>query len=142
MSIPREVVLDLLPLYVAGEVSPASRALIEEYLRGDPELAARARALESTSLDPAPSSPAPEIELKSIERTRRLIAAQRWLLGFGLCFSSFGLAMQAHIEHGRITEFHFLLRDFPVPLGLLLAAGVACLVGYVTLRRRLRYTAR
>ena len=141
-SVPREVILDLLPLYAAGEASPASKALVEEYLQGDPELAARARAL-ATPEHGAPAGPlVPELELRSIRRTRRLMAAQRWLLGFGIAFTSFALAMEMRIERGRIVEFHFVLRDLPVPLGLLLVLGIGLLAGYVVLRRRLRYTER
>jgi hypothetical protein len=39
MEIPRNVILDLLPLYMADEVSAETRALIEKYLEIDPELA-------------------------------------------------------------------------------------------------------
>jgi len=43
MNVTREVILDLLPVYLAGEASPATRALIEEYMEQDPELAQRIR---------------------------------------------------------------------------------------------------
>ena len=43
MNVTREVILDLLPLYLAGEASPATRALVEEYLKQDSELAQRVR---------------------------------------------------------------------------------------------------
>ena len=142
MSVPREVILDLLPLYAAGEASPASRALVEEYLRGDPELAARARALAAPERGVPEGPLVPELELRSIRRTRRMIAAQRWLLGFGIGFTALALAMEMRIEHGRIVEFHFLLRDLPVPLGLFFVAGLGLLAGYVVLTRRLRYTER
>ena len=39
MEIKRDVILDLLPLYMAGEVSDDTRVLIDEYLETDPELA-------------------------------------------------------------------------------------------------------
>jgi anti-sigma factor RsiW len=39
MEITRDVILDLLPLYLAGEASDDSRALIERYLETDPALA-------------------------------------------------------------------------------------------------------
>ena len=38
MEITRDVILDLLPLYVAGEVSENTRVLIEQYLDTDPDL--------------------------------------------------------------------------------------------------------
>ena len=39
MEITRDVILDLLPLYLADEVSADTRALVEKYLETDPELA-------------------------------------------------------------------------------------------------------
>jgi anti-sigma factor RsiW len=46
MDITRNVILDLLPLYVAGEVSADTCALVEKYLKTDPELANVAKQLE------------------------------------------------------------------------------------------------
>ena len=39
MEVTRKVILDLLPLYLADEVSEDTRLLVEAYLEGDPELA-------------------------------------------------------------------------------------------------------
>ena len=39
MEISQNVILDLLPLYLAGEVSADTRSLVEKYLETDPELA-------------------------------------------------------------------------------------------------------
>ena len=39
MEITRNVILDLLPIYLANEVSEDTRRLIEKYLETDPELA-------------------------------------------------------------------------------------------------------
>jgi anti-sigma factor RsiW len=46
MKITRDIVLDLLPLYLAGEASADTRALVEEYVQTDPELRACARGPE------------------------------------------------------------------------------------------------
>ena len=39
MKITRDVILDLLPLYIANELSEDTRALVDEYLETDPEIA-------------------------------------------------------------------------------------------------------
>ncbi len=39
MKVTRDVVLDLLPLYLADEASSDTRALVESFLETDPELA-------------------------------------------------------------------------------------------------------
>lgn len=139
MNVDRDVILDLLPVYLAGEASPASRSLVEAHLAGDPELAARVRALAAASgHDAAAAAPPPELELVALRRARRMIALQRWLFGFGLMFTAFSLSMVLRIEHGRILSARLLLLDLPVPLGLMGFVGVGCFVGYAVLRRRLR----
>ena len=140
MSVTREVILDLLPLHLAGEASPASSALVEDYLRTDPELAARARAQRAESFASAPA-PAPERELETLRRTRRLLTALRWLLAWGLALTLLPLGVQFRIVGGRIVDLHFLLRDLPV-LGLPLLTGLGCLTAYFVLRGRLRYSIR
>ncbi len=39
MTVSREVILDLLPLYFSDEASPDTKALVEEHLDRDPDLA-------------------------------------------------------------------------------------------------------
>ena len=39
MNVAREVIVDLLPVYLSGEASPATRSLVEEYMKQDAELA-------------------------------------------------------------------------------------------------------
>jgi anti-sigma factor RsiW len=138
MNVPREVVLDLLPLYASGEASPASRRLVEELLAAEPALAERVRALAAEGVPEARGAgPRPELELHSLRRTRGMLALLRWLFGLGIAFTSLGLAMQMRIENGRITEFHFVVRDLPFPLALFLVLGLACLTAYFVLRRKL-----
>ena len=50
MEITKNVILDLLPLYMADEVSADTRALIEEYLETDPELAEIAKQSAAVEL--------------------------------------------------------------------------------------------
>jgi len=39
MKVTRDVILDLLPLYLADEVSPDTQGLVKAYLEQDPDLA-------------------------------------------------------------------------------------------------------
>ena len=43
MNITNDVITDLLPLYLAGEASPGTRQLLEDYLREHPEFASTVR---------------------------------------------------------------------------------------------------
>jgi len=65
MEVTRDVILDLLPLYMAGEVSTDSRQLVEKYLQADPELARLAERTAAINLDddiPAPVSKEDQME--------------------------------------------------------------------------------
>jgi hypothetical protein len=139
MNVTREVILDLLPVYLSGEASPATRALVEEYMKQDPELAQRIRLQWSENFAKVvPSALPPDLELRSLRRTRRLLGWQRWLFGFGIFFTALSLSNEFSFADGRLKEFHFLLRDYPVEFGICLTLGIACWVVYFSIRRRLR----
>ncbi|HEV3201343.1 MAG TPA: hypothetical protein VGZ73_25765 [Bryobacteraceae bacterium] len=138
MNVPKEVIDDLLPVYLAGEASPATRAWLEEYLACDPELAERVRRQSTEKFDEGSRlALPPELELRALRRIRRMTALLRWLFGFGMGFSAVALSFQVSSPplHARL-----LLLDYPGQLVPFLVAGVACWTGYFLLRRRLRAT--
>ncbi|MGD0214718.1 MAG: hypothetical protein ABSB87_15940 [Terriglobales bacterium] len=141
MNVTREVILDLLPVYLAGEASPATRALVEEYLKQDTELAERIRVQWRDNLATAlPSALPPDLELRSLRRTRSLLGWQKWLFGFAIFFTAMSLSSQFTFEGSHLKDFHFLLRDYPIEFGICIVLGLACWAGYYTIRRRLRTT--
>jgi len=74
MEVTRDVVLDLLPLYLADEVSPDSRRLVEAYLLTDPTLAKLAE--RSGSLELEQETPVP---LTMEDKMEAYKDAKRWL---------------------------------------------------------------
>ena len=56
-KITRNVILDLMPLYLAGEASQDTKELVEEYLETDKELAEMAK--QSTTFDLPKDVPVP-----------------------------------------------------------------------------------
>ena len=76
-SIPKNVILDLLPAYMAGEASEETRALVEEYARGDAHIAKiiRSGKLDSDMFSPKINLP-DDLEIKTIKRIRRGIRKQ------------------------------------------------------------------
>jgi hypothetical protein len=139
MNVAREVILDLLPVYLAGEASPATRELVEAYLKEDPELARRVRQHGAEGLERgAPSELRPELELRSLRRTWRVLGWLRWLFALAITFTAIGLTSEISFENGRVREFHLLVRDYPAPFGACLLVGTGCWIAYVALRRRLR----
>jgi len=139
MNVTREVILDLIPVYLAGEASPATRALIDEYLRQDPELAHRVRTLAADNLANIKQSPlSSDIELRSLRRARALIGWQKWLFGLGITFTALSLSNEFSFEGGRLREFHFLIRDYPAQFGTFAALALICWISYFAIRQRLR----
>src|SRR5262245_53159727 len=142
MNVTRDVIIDLLPVYLGGEASPATRALIEEYLKQDPELAQRIRSRWAENLaQAAPSVLPPDLELPSLQRTRRILFWQRWTFALAIAFTAVALGVVISFEHGRVTSVHLLLRDHPLSVGICLLIAVFCWAIYYILRRRLRTTA-
>jgi hypothetical protein len=133
MNVTRDVIIDLLPLVLAGEGSADSKALVEAYLEQDPELAriARARAPRLPS-EGAPPPPAKEVEMKTLERTKRLLTWRSVAIGCGVFFGLFPVV----ISSGRRVSW------FPLesPMGAAISAGLALLfwAGFFWMRRRLR----
>jgi len=136
MSIPNEVILDLLPVYLADEVSPATRQWFEEYLAQNPELAERVRrhraeGLHNPALPPLP----PELELRALQETRSRMTKLRWLFGLAIGFSLMPLSLEIDFHPLRV---HFLVMDYPGQLMPCFVVGMVCWIAYFTLRRRLR----
>ena len=101
MEITRQVILDLLPLYLANEASADTRALIEEYLETDPELADIAKQsaeLELTTDIPVPLTKEDKVEAyeeakRSIRRSTMIWAVA---ISIGILFA-LGLAISAFL---------------------------------------------
>ena len=143
MNVTRDVILDLLPVYLGGEASPATRALIEEYLKQDPELAQRIRLRWAENLaSAAPSVLPPDLELRSLQRTRRILGWQRWTFAIAIAFTAVAFSVGINFEHGRVTDIHLMLRDYPLGVGACLIVALFCWAIYYILRRRLRATPR
>jgi len=139
MSVPREVILDLLPVYLAGEASPATRLLVEEFLAQDAELSRRVRSQWTENLGAsAPTALPPELELRSLRRTRRLLVTLRWLFGCGIAFTAVAFSFEVTFRNGRIETLHPLLMEYPGQFFLLLLMGAGFWTAYYLLRRRLR----
>ena len=138
-DVPREVLLDLLPVYASGEASAATRALVEAHLAKDAELARRlheAKALPKL----APALP-PDLELRALRRTRGALALQRWLFGLAIAFTALSLTSEIGFHDHRVTRFRLLIFDYPREFGVCLALAVAFWIAYHALRGRLRGSA-
>jgi predicted anti-sigma-YlaC factor YlaD len=78
MEVTRDVIRDLLPLYLAGEASADTQVLVKEYLEHDPDLAQLARQWQLPGPPPAPSRP--DAQALAYLEARRQIAMKTVLL--------------------------------------------------------------
>lgn len=137
MNVTADVVRDLLPLYVAGEASADSRALVEAYLRTDPQLAALAAALrEQESRPPQHQQAPPGAERAALATTRSLLRRRSWLLGLALFFTGLPLSCSGDSSGLRFL----LLRDAPVLAGAAWVVAVTLWLAFAQVARRLRVT--
>lgn len=82
-SIPRNVIIDLLPAYIAGEASEESKALVEEFAKNDAQIA---KLIETGNLETDPISQQTimpdNLEMKTIKRIRKSIRLKIWYAAF------------------------------------------------------------
>ena len=109
MKITRDVITDLLPVYLAGEASDDTRALVEEYLQQD---------LEFAKLVPEPENPLTqhstnipkETEMKTLEKTKKLLWQRSLYLGFAIFFTLFPASIRGSSEEG----IHWMWEGTPI----------------------------
>ena len=135
MNVTREIVKDLLPLYVSGEASPDSRALVESFLKEDAELARLALAMSTRELEAArEASVPPGAGRAALQTTKHLLRRRTWSLVLAWFFT--GLPLSFGVD-GSGLRF-LLLRDAPLLASASLAVAVALWIVYGATLRRLR----
>jgi len=131
MNITKDIIGDLLPLYVANECSADTRAVVNEYLRQHPQEAAELRHVMSTPM-PGTAPKAPRLdEMESLLKARRIIRLRSWLMAFAIFFS---LAPFSFL-HTAGRTYWFLLES-PVAALIYGAAAVALWIAYAVARNR------
>ena len=108
MSVHENVILDLLPAVRGGHASAESRALVEAYLQDNPALATYA------ALMPTPD---PELELRTLKRTRQEVGRRGWNKGLAIFFTLLPFSFIVDDE----TGFRFLFAAYP---GLIVGMAV------------------
>ncbi len=142
MKVSREVILDLLPLYLAGEASPQTSALVEEYLKHDAELQGQVdrNGIKNLMTTMASEATLPvELELRSLRRTRSMLRWQRVVYSWALALSIASLSGVGYVQSGH-AAVHFLMRDYPQVFWPCLLLAAQCWIWYFVLRWRLRST--
>ena len=107
-TIPQHVIVDLLPLYLADDVSPETRELIEAYLKTNPQLAALVeQAGQATSLQEIPAPLNKETEMKAYKKGKKLMIEH--LVFLAAAVSASIMIVPGYIEY----------REYPVAIYLM-----------------------
>lgn len=126
-----DVIDDLLPVYFAGEASPGTVRLVEDYLAAHPEFARGLRAggridellNEGVALRP-------DAEKRALERMKRLVRRQTWFLAGALFFTAVPFSLR--VEAGRVSFFMF---ETPALVAAYWLLGAFCWAGWLRARR-------
>jgi hypothetical protein len=98
MKVTRDVIYDLLPGYFAGEATPDTRALVDEFLRDDPEFAHMMQRFRAVFRDQPPADDAAvSRERQTFDRARGILHKRSELRGYTIAFglaAVFPIAMQ------------------------------------------------
>jgi len=142
MKITRDVITDLLPLYLAGEASEDTHTLVEDFFRQDPEFERLARqgqtnlgVLEMSSMVTA--NPAAQQEKETLMRVKRILRLRSILMGAALFCTAMPFSFGS-FEEGAIW---FMARDMPGLAAGFAVGAVLAWVAYIWTFRVLRDTA-
>ena len=129
MKVTREVIYDLLPGYFSGDISPDTRALVDEFLREDPEFARMMERFRQVFRDPAAGDRvARPRDTQAFEQARALVQKRSELRGYIIAFSLatvFGLLVLVAAERAGV------IRLLAIPGAFALTAGIAAFQLYV-----------
>ncbi len=130
MTISRNVIADLLPLYASGECSEDTRGLVEEYARDHPDVRREIAALKAAAGGPAPRLEQ-SAEGKALARTRKRLRLRSSILAVAIFFT---IAPFSFLSSNG--QFIWLLRDSPASAAAYGALAVLSWVAYVILRKK------
>jgi hypothetical protein len=134
MTVTRDVIYDLLPLYFGGQASEDTKTLIAEFFKADPEfgrMAERFATLMNAEREPRSLDRA----VLALRRTRRFVRYRNQLIGFAACYSL--LPFSFWFEKGGITWV--MARDNPRMAVLFALGGLACWIAAYVVGRQSRH---
>jgi type II secretory pathway component PulL len=127
MKLSRAVMNDLLTVYLAGEASAETQALVEQYAREDVEFAAAMEAAAHVNLEPAALEPDADVEIRSLKMTRQFVRLRSLFMATAIFFT----LLPFSFAYSSRTGMKWLVWETSTGLGLAflslaLASWIAC----------------
>lgn len=132
-TVTRDIIEDLIPVYLSGEASPDTKTLVEQYVSVHPEMAA---LLQGGRLPDFNASASPDLGLKALQQTRILLKQRTSFLVLAAMLS---VSIFTFSFHGSNIRF-LLFRDAPAVAWTLLAASVIFYLRFYLICRQLVVT--
>lgn len=133
MPVERDVILDLVPLVLSGDASPATRQLVEAYAAEHTDIADLLQTPDPLGLVTPDVAIPKEMEMRALDRTKSLLRMRGLLLGTAIFLTLLPFSVR-----GGSAGVRWLwsgAEPYAVAAGLL--AGIAWIT-YAALQRRLR----
>ena len=137
MKVTQNVIHDLLPAYLSGEASADTVALVEEFLRLDPDLARTVESLRANPLPELPIALRPTQEKETLDMTKQLLRWRGILMGLAIFLTMIPLSFR--FDDGGIT-WSFLHEAPPLAMALVCLGALSSWAGFLYLQRRLQVT--
>jgi anti-sigma factor RsiW len=133
-NVTRDLVEDLLPVYLAGDASADTRRVVEAFLAGDPELA---REVEEARSGPIalPATPPPSTgEKQALDATRQLLKHRTSTMAVAILFTLLPFSFAVEDSHLKFLLF----RDAPTIAIAWWATAAVMWVWHFRIRARVR----
>jgi ferric-dicitrate binding protein FerR (iron transport regulator) len=131
MTITRDIVQDLLAVYLAGDASPDTRSLVEDWLNKDRDLARQVEAARREL--PSVALPDRSVEMRALTSTKRRLRRKGILLGMAIWVTALPLTVRFNSEGFQ----GLMITDWP-ERAIVLSMAVVLWALYARVSRGLR----
>ena len=132
MHVTRDVIYDLLPVYAAGEASPDTKRIVDDFLREDIGLRELVNE-EAIELLRRPVVLDAGVGKRALDDMKRLVRRQTWFHALALVFTLIPFSMI--IEDGAVR--FLMVRDSPGITAAYWLLAAMCWLGYFATKRKL-----
>ena len=131
MNVTKDIINDLIPLYVANECSADTRTLVEEYLQQHPEEAVELQRIINTAVPDAVPLAKNLDEVRAFREARRRLRLRSSVMALAIFFSL--VPMSSFVDDRRSW---WMLRDAPGAALIYAVIGVVFWIIYAVDRSR------
>ena len=140
MPITQDIILDLWPLYEAGELSQDSKHLVETYLTNHPKFAQQLKSVEETKLFATTAMPCEsDTDLMLVNRIKRQLRIRSLLFFMAMLCTVLPFSL-GQVSWSDRTSMHWLWIDHPHWAILIGAIGLVLWLVYYLLNRSINRT--